>query len=92
MCSGVGIVVFLLFGGINDRCIKTNHEAKPDMVDSNFVMEQLISGGVSAVLEERSGGLAHSYKYPTFTSEFDYFLRADLDDQQSMMGKAYQVL
>jgi myosin heavy subunit len=72
-------------------CIRSNHEAKPDMLDRSFVLEQINLCGINAALAERCHGLSYYMSYPHFSNEFDYFLRDDLNDEETMLGRAYKV-
>jgi len=52
------------------RCIKSNPQHVPNVVNRKLVMEQLINGGVIAVLEIRHKGLPDRMEFAPFMTEF----------------------
>jgi myosin heavy subunit len=55
------------------RCIKTNHQYQPQMVDRNAVLNQLVCSGVMAALEVRRAGYPSRMTYREFVREFRVF-------------------
>merc|ERR1712110_999020 len=54
------------------RCIKTNMQKVPNLVDKPKVLEQLVLGGVVAALEVRAAGLPDRVAYKDFVTEFGF--------------------
>ena len=52
------------------RCIKTNNELKPNLVDRNSVLMQLKNAGVVAALEMRRAGFPNRILYKDFCMRF----------------------
>merc|ERR1712176_718837 len=52
------------------RCIKSNSQKVPNLVDRQMVLEQLTLGGVVAALEVRAAGLPDRLPYEEFAKQF----------------------